>query len=280
LSSGRGAATLNSPIAVGDYLSYSLGVALVWLLRGRQPRLLIAAASGVIVLGVLGTGQFSAWIEMVIVIIVVARAEKQTGRLLAYMGPAAAVAAVVAGPVIAQRLAGFNGSKLPQSWMVRWDNVTHLYLPQLAGFRWVLGVRPDTTVIPPETWRNIVYLESGYLWLFFVGGIPLVVTFIWFLRRGFVHTKRVIARRNDDVGVAAIAARAALWCLAILSVFDPHLTMRGGSDLFFCLLGLSANLNVPEPVPAPPTPRPRALGGVVHRPRALPAASVAQASGP
>jgi len=279
-SAGRGGATLNSAIAVGDYLSYSLGVALVYLLRGRQPRLLVAGACGIIVLGVLGTGQFSAWIEMLIVIVVVARAEKQMGRLLKWIGPAAAVAAVVAGPVISQRLAGFNGSQLPQSWVIRWSNVTTLYLPRLSGFRWVFGVRPDTTLIPPETWRNIVYLESGYLWLFYVGGIPLVLAFLWFLRRGFVHTKTVIARRDDDIGVAAVAARGALWCLLILSIIDPHLTMRGGADLFFILLGLSANLNVPEPRPEAAAPRARPLGGVVYRPREVLAGSAQQASGP
>ena len=164
--------------------------------------------------------------------------------------------------------------------MVRWSNVTTLYLPRLAGFRWVFGVRPDTTLIPPETWRDIVYLESGYLWLFYVGGIPLVLTFLWFLRRGFEHTKTVIARRHDDIGVAAVATRGALWCLAFLSILDPHLTMRGGADLFFCLLGLSANLNVPKPEPQPEVPRVRALGGVVHPRRELLTRTMYQPSGP
>jgi len=279
-SAGRGGATLNSAIAVGDYLSYSLGVALVFLLRGREPRVLVAGACGIIVLGILGSGQFSAWIGMIIVIVVVARAEKQMGKLLKWIGPAAVVAAVVAGPVISQRLAGFNGSQLPQSWVIRWSNVTTLYLPRLAGFRWVFGVRPDTTLIPPETWRDIVYLESGYLWLFYVGGIPLVLAFLWFLRRGFEHTKTVIARRHDDIGVAAVATRGALWCLAFLSILDPHLTMRGGADLFFCLLGLSANLNVPKPEPQPEVPRVRALGGVVHPRRELLTRTMYQPSGP
>ena len=36
--SGRGGATLNSAIAVGDYLSYSLAVASVWILRGAATR--------------------------------------------------------------------------------------------------------------------------------------------------------------------------------------------------------------------------------------------------
>ena len=79
-----------------------------------------------------------------------------------------------------------------------------------------------------------------------MGGVPLVVAFLWFLRHGFRHTKRVARERiHDDIGVAALATRAALWCIAILTLIDPHLTLRGGSDLFFCLLGLSANLLVP-----------------------------------
>ena len=60
-----------------------------------------------------------------------------------------------------------------------------------------------------------------------------------------------------------------LWCLLFLSIIDMHLTLRGGGDLFFILLGLSANLNVPEPIPRAEPPRARAVGGVVTRPREL-----------
>ena len=56
--------------------------------------------------------------------------------------------------------------------------------------------------------------------------------------------------------------------------------MRGGADLFFCLLGLSANLNVPEPEPVAEVPRPRAVGGIVHPRRELLAGGAYQASGP
>jgi hypothetical protein len=105
------------------------------------------------------------------------------------------------------------------------------------------------------------------------------VGFLWFVRAAFRHTKLVVERRNDDIAVAAVATRAALWCLLILSVIDMHLTLRGGGDLFFILLGLSANMNVPEPMPEPePPPRARALGGVVTRPRELVAGSTPRAA--
>ena len=248
---GRGGATLASPIAVGDYLSYSFAVVLVWLLRRKDHRRALLGIAGVIFLGILGTGQFSAWISCFIVVMVVAHHEGQLGRLAKWLGPIAALGALIAWPVISTRLAGFSGGGLPPSWQGRVDNLTHFYLPQLAGFHWVLGIRPDTVTQAPETWRQVIALESGYLWLFFVGGVPLVCGFLWFLWHGLRHTKRVAQERDDDIAVAALGARAALWCLLFLSLTDPHLTLRGGSDLFFCLLGLSANLNVPRPVREP-----------------------------
>jgi hypothetical protein len=270
-NTGRGAATLNSSIAVGDYLSYAFAVALVYLLRGRQPKLIVGAVCGLCVLGILGTGQFSAWIAALIVVVVVARQEGQMARLAAWMVPLGVLAAVVAGPVVAQRLAGFSGPQgLPPSWLGRYDNLHSFFLPMLGNFRWVLGVRPDSVIPAPETWRDVIYLESGYLWFFWVGGIPLFLGFLWFARAAFRQTRVVIDRRHDDISVAAVATRAALWCLMILSIIDMHLTLRGGGDLFFILLGLTANLNVPEPIPDPePPPRARALGGVVTPPRAL-----------
>jgi hypothetical protein len=247
----------------------------VYLLRGRQPRLLVAAICGVIVLGILGTGQFSAWIAAFIVVVVVARSEGQMARLAAWMVPIGVLGAIVTGPVVAQRLAGFSGPQgLPPSWLGRYDNLHTFFLPMLGNFRWVLGVRPDSVIPAPETWRDVIYLESGYLWFFWVGGIPLFLGFLWFARAAFEQTRIVIDRRHDDISVAAVATRAALWCLMILSIIDMHLTLRGGGDLFFILLGLCANLNVPEPIPErEPPPRDRALGGVVTRPRALVAGS-------
>jgi len=191
-------------------------------------------------------------------------------RLAAWMVPIGVLGALVAGPVVAQRLAGFSGPQgLPPSWLGRYDNLVHFFLPMLGNFRWVLGVRPDSVIPAPETWRDVIYLESGYLWFFWVGGIPLFLGFLWFARATFRHTKMVIARRDDDIEIAAVAARAALWSLMFLSIIDMHLTLRGGGDLFFILLGLSANLNVPEPIPAAEPPRARAVGGVVTRPREL-----------
>jgi hypothetical protein len=284
--SGRGGATLNSAIAVGDYLSYSLAVALVWIVRRRRPLPVIGFMGGIILLGVLGTGQFSAWFELIIVVLVVAKVEGQMRLLMKWLAPVSVVGAVIAWPVLSTRLAGFGSagqSLLPQSWQGRIDNLTNFYIPRLGGWHWVGGIRPDTVLPAPETWREVIYLESGYLWLFWVGGIPLVLGFLWLLRHGFRLTRQVTKTRADDIGVAAVATRAALWCLLILSLIDPHLTLRGGADLFFCLLGLSANQNVPpteiDDLPDRPT-RPPQLELVYEAPDDVTERRLSRASGP
>jgi hypothetical protein len=163
--------------------------------------------------------------------------------------PVAAVGLVVSWPIVQERLSGFEGELgVPNSWAGRVDNLTQFYLPQLGGFRWLLGVRPDAVLPAPETWREVIYLESGLLWLLWVGGVPLLLAFFWFLRTALRHTRQVAAARDDDVGALALAARASLWAMALLTIIDMHLTLRGGGDLLFLLLGLSA---VRWPAPRP-----------------------------
>ena len=113
----------------------------------------------------------------------------------------------------------------------------------------MLGVRPDSVLPAPETWRDVIYLESGVLWFFWVGGIPLFLGFVWFVHATLRHTRRVARARVDDIGAVALATRAALWSILVLSVIDMHLTLRGGGELFFILLGISANRLVPIPPP-------------------------------
>jgi hypothetical protein len=238
---GRGQGTLSSSIAVGDFLAYSLAAVLALSLRARIGRWTAVVAGALVCCGSLATGQFSAWIAALIVVVVVAGSERQLGRLLVRALPVAAVGLVVSWPIVQERLSGFEGDfGVPNSWVGRVDNLTQFYLPQLGGFRWLLGVRPDAVLPAPETWREVIYLESGLLWLLWVGGVPLLLAFFWFLRTALRHTRQVAAARADDVGALALAARAALWAMALLTIIDMHLTLRGGGDLLFLLLGLSA----------------------------------------
>jgi len=143
-----------------------------------------------------------------------------------------------------------TATALPSSWLGRIDNLTNFYLPQLAGFHWVLGVRPNSVLPAPETWRESIFLESGVLWFFWVGGIPLFIAFCFFAHRAFVNTGRVARTRTDDIVVAALAARAR-------ALFDPRPQPQStctsrcaeGETCSSSWLGLAANLNVPGPVP-------------------------------
>jgi hypothetical protein len=244
---GRGQGTLSSSIAVGDYLAYTLAVVLAMYLRQRARCRVLIAVGGALLIGALGTGQFSAWIAAAIVLFAVAAHEHRLSRLLLRAIPIVLVGLVLTWPVVGARLAGFGGDLgLPPSWLGRIDNLKHFYLPELGGFNWVLGVRPDSVIPAPETWRDLIYLESGFLWLFWVGGIPLFVAFVWFLREALRKTRQVARSRSDDLGAIALGAWASLCAMAVLTTIDMHLTLRGGGDLLFILLGLSANRLVPR----------------------------------
>jgi hypothetical protein len=244
---GRGSATLGNPIAVGDYLATTLAVAIIWYQRRPEARVALLPIGLLLAAGLVGTGQFSAWIAAVSVVVLLARRDRQIAGLLARALPLGAAAVAVGWPVVAKRLVELPSRGVPVSWIVRADNLQTFYLPHLAGWGFVLGVRPDTVVPAPETWRDQVFLESGYLALLWIGGLPLLVAFIAFVAAALRHTRRVAAARTDDIGTAALATWVALWVLVILTVLDIHLTLRGGADLLFVLLGLSANrLVAPE----------------------------------
>ena len=121
---------------------------------------------------------------------------------------------------------------------MRWDNVTHLYLPELVEHgRFLVGVSPNSDVVPPDTWRDVVYIESGYLHLLWVGGVPLLVGFIALSVTVLSLTRR-LSSRTDGVGACASALNVAWWMVLLLSLTDPHLFMRGPSDLLFTLIGI------------------------------------------
>jgi hypothetical protein len=82
-----------------------------------------------------------------------------------------------------------------------------------------------------------VWIESGYTWLLWGGGIPLLGSYMLFavacIRKGWTF-----ARRADTAGVAGTAVAAVMCSQVVLMLFDPHLTYRGSADLLFMLLAL------------------------------------------
>jgi hypothetical protein len=152
------------------------------------------------------------------------------------------VASLAFWKVIALRLIGFaGGTELPSSWTGRLENLQRFVWPELtSGLNWLLSVRPSARIPAPEMWRDWVFIESGYLWLLWTGGLPMLLAFLFFCWTALAALLR--SRREhapDPIGVAATAALAGLALMTVLMLLDPHLTMRGSADLFFPLLALA-----------------------------------------
>jgi hypothetical protein len=102
-------------------------------------------------------------------------------------------------------------------------------------------VRPSARVVAPDQEYGYVWIESGYTWLLWGGGIPLLASYIAFaiacIRKGWAF-----ARRADAAGAAGTALAAVMCSQLILMLFDPHLTYRGSGDLLFMLLALVRRL--------------------------------------
>jgi hypothetical protein len=238
---GRGTATLGSSIAVGDVMAYNLAIAVGWLLRGPRPPLVLVPLAGVFLVGGLASGQFSGAIAIAVSVTAVAAVTGRLRRMALVALPALLLGAVLLRPVIGQRLSGFDSTTgLPQSWDVRLVNLhTYFWSELFSGHAYLLGVRPAARILAPEPWREYVYIESGYTWLLWVGGVPLLLAFAVFVGVAARQAIGVAGTRRGAPGAAGIAAVAALAVTVVLMALDPHLVMRGAADLLFTLLALA-----------------------------------------
>ncbi|HEY8374208.1 MAG TPA: hypothetical protein VIL00_15835 [Pseudonocardiaceae bacterium] len=236
----RGTSLLGSPIATGDYIVISLALVVSCGLRGLLhpwERLVLGCVLGT---GVLAAGQFSTWIAALVAAVVLLRRHPEARRRAVRFLPLAGLALLVGAPAFIGRLSGFgDGFGVPRSWLGRWDNLTTFYLPELGGFRFLLGVSPNSVLQAPETWREQIFLESGYLQFLWVGGVPLLLAFCW-LSVVVLRTTRRLGARGDAVGACAAALEIAWWMVLVLSLIDIHIVLRGAGDLLFTLLAITA----------------------------------------
>jgi hypothetical protein len=237
----RGTSTVASSFGVGNIMVMNLAIVTALLPTKQKEQRILVAAGGVFILGCIATGQFSVFLGFVVAVLALGVITGRLHRLLVVVAPTVALAAFLLWPVIAQRLGGFETlSGLPPSWTARLDNLQRFVWPELfADLNWLVGVRPAARLPAPEPWREWVYIESGYIWLLWTGGVPLFAAFAFFVWTGLKDLWRVGRGRADSVGVAATASFSWLVTMATLMLFDPHLTMRGSADLFFPLLALS-----------------------------------------
>lgn len=240
IEAGRGSATIGSSIATGAYLTIGATIATSMGFASGRRRWFVVG--GLLAIGALASGQVGTVLALSVGLVTVGWLHGRAKKLLVWGVPVIVVALVGLWPIVNARLASIDqGSGLPSSWVVRWINVTELYWPRLADGGWLLGVTPDATQVPPDVWRDIVYLEGGYLWLLWVGGVPLLVATVLFLVSAYRDLGTARARsRSTTVDGLAVAAQSAVVVFAVLSVLDPHLTLRASADLFFVLLAIGA----------------------------------------
>jgi len=234
--SSRGGSLVGLPAAAADLAILNLGIVIAMIARGYPHRRWLGVLAIIYVFGVIAAAEFATIIGLVVAVVAL-MIFTRSARLAAYAVPVAAVGAVLLWPIISTRLAGFHSSTgLPLSWVYRLINLRTFFWPVLfSDNNWILGVEPAARIATPLRAAGYVWIESGYTWLLWGGGIPLLLSYFAFagsaLRRCWAFM-----RRADAVGVTATALAAALCAQVVVMTFDPHLTYRGSGDEIFMLL--------------------------------------------
>lgn len=237
----RGGATLGLPAATADLAILNLAIVAGLWIRYRQFRPLLAAVAGLLVLGVLSAGEFSSAIGLFAGVICIAAVMRKPKLLWLFL-PAAVFGGIALRPVIERRLSGFqSASGLPVSWTGRLQNLETYFWPRLFSHgNFLLGVEPSARIVVSSQATGYVWIESGYTWLLWGGGIPLLAAFVFFAyaagRRGW----RAARGDLDARSVAGLAVFTGTVVICVLMTFDPHLTYRGSADAFYCVLALAA----------------------------------------
>ncbi len=266
LSDGRGSSLLGLPAAVADLAILNLGIAIAMLVRGYPRRLWLGGLAALFALAVIAAAEFSTLIGLIVALVALMVLTK-AARIAAYAVPVGLVGGVLLWPVIQTRLGGFNSATgLPVSWLDRLYNLRTYFWPVLfSDNNWILGVRPSARIATDTRQYGYVWIESGYTWLLWGGGIPLLVSYFAFvaavLKKCWRH-----AQRADPAGVIATALAACTCSQVVMMVFDPHLTYRGSGDMFFLLLALVRVLPG-RSEPADADGRPSAASAITRLPR-------------
>jgi murein biosynthesis integral membrane protein MurJ len=247
VSIGRGSSLLGLPAATADLAILNLGIAVAMLARGNPRRLWLGGLAVLYALGVVAAAEFATVIGLVVALVVL-MALTRLGRLAVYAIPVGLLTGVLLWPVIQTRLSGFHSTAgLPLSWVDRLYNLRTYFWPVLfSDHNWILGVRPSPRIATSSKAEGFIWIESGYTWLLWGGGIPLLASYLAFagcvIRKSWAY-----ARRADASGIAATAVAAAMCSQVVLMTLDPHLTFRASGDALFLLLALIRKLPVRRP---------------------------------
>jgi len=227
-----------------------------WTVDGVAVRRKLAMAA-FFALACLASGQASGVIALLVGALVSAVATGRTKQLALAGAPVAAVGGLLLSPVLARRLDALDPvTGLPLSWTGpdgRLANLLRYVLPELGkDWSWLFGVRPATRIATPaEPWRDWLWIESGYAWLMWTGGIPLLVAFVVYTSLVWRTARRSLRCGDDLQRALAVPALAGVAVLVLLMVLDQHVVLRGSADLLFPLVGLLVGASSRTPSWAP-----------------------------
>lgn len=241
VQSARAGSTVGLPAATADLMVLNLVIALGMLYRRPALAWCLAPMTLIFVVAVFSAAEFSSALGLVIALVCVAVRLRRLD-LLKWSVVALPVAVFGLWPTIAPRIADFSSLHgMPTSWLVRYHNLSTYFWPQIVdGSNLLVGVRPAARVPIDEGAFGFIWIESGYLWLLWGGGIPLFAAFVWFVRTSLKATGPPARALANPPAVAALAAYTGLVSCVVLMIFDPHITYRGSADALFGLLALSA----------------------------------------
>jgi hypothetical protein len=92
-----------------------------------------------------------------------------------------------------------------------------------------------------------VWIESGYIWLLWGGGIPLLAAYLFWVVVGIRRGIEAARKASGVVAAVGLAVASYVTANAFLMIFDPHLTYRGAADALLVLLAILRNLGTAKP---------------------------------
>jgi hypothetical protein len=235
----RAGSTIGLPAATADFMILNLALAIGLWWKDRRAALLILPAALVYMMATFAAAEFSSALGLMVAMVTVAAL---LGRLdlLRYGVLGLPVAIVALWPTVEHRIVEFQSMHgIPRSWLVRWYNLETYFWPELfSGTNPIFGVRPSARVPANEAF-GFVWIESGYTWLLWGGGVFLAGAFGYFVWVA-LRTMRARCRELSSYSsVAALAAYAGVVVVVVLMVFDPHITYRGFADALYGVLALA-----------------------------------------